>query len=332
MLNPRNTPQWGTDPEGFFEKGGQIIGSEKLIPPRGINNYSGRVVRDGVQFELNPISSPSVSRLGRNISGLFGTLQRKLDQNKGVSICFDGLVEVSEKELNSLSPATRILGCNPSFNAYEDRPITVDPVLYRKRSSGGHIHTGSNDPNFRKERRQAIYVYDIVVGNACVLLDRDPGAKERRENYGRAGEFRLPDHGLEYRTISNFWLRDYTLMSFAFGMAHIAYEIGFQSFNGNQQLWNDLAAKVKIENIVKAIDTNDFALALKNFKRIAPVLRKNLPKEGFVLTPKNITSFVDFATVVESKGIERFFPTDRIVDNWIRGNQISFNEFLTQAV
>lgn len=327
MLNPRNEPRFGTDPEGFFSKNGQIIGSEKLIPKGGINTYNGRVVRDGVQFELNPLSS-DIATLGRNISGLFGALQKRLNANPGVSVCFDGLVEVSTEELASLSKETRILGCMPSYNAYGDKPITVNAETYRKRSSGGHIHIGTTDQKFMEERQQAVYAYDIIVGNATVLLDRDPGAKERRENYGRAGEYRLPPHGLEYRTTSNFWLRDFTLMHFTFGLAQIAYEIAFQSFNGNKQLWDDLAARVKIEKVVKAIDTNDAELALKNFKRLVPFLRKQLPKEGFVLTPKNIEAFIGFAQDVQQKGIEQIFPTDKIIPNWVVGKQLTFQEYL----
>lgn len=328
MLNPRNIPSWGSDPEGFFSKDGQIIGSEKLIPKNGVNTYSGRIVRDGVQFELNPISG-DVSMLGRNISGLFANVQKRLNKNPGVSICFDGLVEVSEKELASLSPDTRVLGCMPSYNAYEERPINVDPVLYRKRSSGGHIHIGTFDPNFMSDRRRAVPVFDIIVGNTCVLLDRDPGAIERRENYGRAGEFRLPNHGLEYRTISNFWLRNYTLLSFTFGLAHIAYEIASQAFHGNQKVWNDLAERVNIKNIVKAIDTNDFRLASKNFKKLVPFLRKQLPKEGFVLTPKNIDAFIGFAEEVNKhNGTWFYFPTESIVQNWVEGKQVPFNEYI----
>jgi hypothetical protein len=205
MLNPRIAPEFGSDPEAFFERKGQIIGSEKLIPKQGINTRAGRIVRDGVQFELNP-GSGTVNQLATNIGRLFSAVQRRLDKNPGVSICFDGLVEVSADELASLSPATRILGCMPSQNAYQNRPINVDPVLYRKRSSGGHIHIGTRDRKFREQRQRAVYVFDILIGNSTVLLDRDPGAAERRENYGRAGEFRTPSHGLDYRTTSNFWL------------------------------------------------------------------------------------------------------------------------------
>jgi hypothetical protein len=323
MLNPQNTPRWGSDPEGFFSRAGQIIGSEKLIPENGISTYTGKIVRDGVQFELNPVSG-TIEELGRNIGGLFNTLQSRLKRNPGVSVVFDGLVEVSQQELDSLSPVTRILGCNPSYNAYEDKPINVDPVTYRKRSSGGHIHVGTTDKKYMQERRMAVPVYDILVGNTCVLFDRDPGAAERRENYGRAGEFRLPDHGLEYRTTSNFWLRDYTLMHLVFGLAHIAYELTYQSFNGNTALWQGLAQKVNITRIQQAIDQNDYDLALKNFKRLVPFLRKNLPADGFVLTPKNIDKVIQLS----AKPITELFPTDQIIPNWMQGNRTTFNDFV----
>lgn len=328
MLNPRNTPRFGTDPEGFFQKDGAIIGSEKLIPVKGVNTYNGLIVRDGVQFELNPLSAYTLQELGVNISALFNALNGKLKANPGVSLCWDGLVTVSQEELASLSPSTRVLGCKPSINVYEERPITVDAATYPKRSAGGHIHMGTVDKQFMERRRRAVPVFDILVGNTCVLLDRDPGAAERRENYGRAGECRLPKHGLEYRTTSNFWLRDFTLMSMVFGLAHIAYDYCFQCFNGDQQLWNDLSSRVKIDNVIKAIDTNDKALALKNLKSVVPFLRKQLPKEGFVLTNKNLTKFVDF---VASADIYTLFPENQIVDNWISGKQISFDMYLEQA-
>lgn len=327
MLNPEHTPRWGSDPEAFFQKNKSIIGSEKLIPENGLRNYAGRVVRDGVQFELNPISSRNVADLGRNISRLFAILQNRVKKS-GVKFCFDGLVEVSREELDSLSPKSRVLGCMPSMNFYENRPITVDPLLYPKRSSGGHIHVGIPDSVTYRKRKNMVPVFDSLVGLPSVLLDRDPGAAERRENYGRAGEFRLPGHGLEYRTTSNYWLRNYTLMSFVFGMAQIAYAIGVQSAHGDQAVLDGLAERINLEKMRKAIDTNDFASALRQFKRIVPYLRKQLPKQGFQLHPKNLDVFIDFAVQVEQQGLAHFFPTEYIVGNWVKGEQQEFVEFL----
>ena len=331
MLNANNGPRWGSDPEAFLLRDGVVIGSEKLIPAKGLRSYAGKIVRDGVQFELNPTSAKSVPELAGNISLLFQQLSNRITrENKNISISFDGLVEVSREELDSLSPGSRILGCMPSYNVYEERPINVDPVLYRKRSAGGHIHFGISDLQVMEERRRMVPVLDILVGNTAVLFDRDPGAAERRQNYGRAGECRFPDHGLEYRTTSNFWLRDYTLMEFVFGIAEIAYALTFQSVHGDAGLWNGLAKVVNIKRIVQAIDTNDFELALKNFKRILPFLKRNLPKEGFVLTPANLDAFVGLAQKVSAKGIEAYFPAERIITNWTEGNYTRFGDFLQE--
>lgn len=330
MLNPNNTVTFGTDPEGFFARDGQIIGSEKLIPKKGLDYSFGKIVRDGVQFELNPKSAATIPQLGANVAGLFTKLDEALKATPGVSICFDGLVEVSRAELDSLSQECQVLGCNPSYNVYGDKSIDVDPYTYQKRSSGGHIHLGlRRDGRIMQEgRRRLVPVLDILVGNTCVLLDRDPGCAERRENYGRAGECRFPDHGLEYRTTSNFWLRDYALMSFVFGMAALAHDLLDQWMNGNDAIWQDFAKRVSIKNITKAIDTNDFALALRNFKKLVPFLRKNLPAQGFPLTPRNIPAFIGLAEDIERRGANVVFPQEGVVSGWVQGNFTEFNEFV----
>lgn len=319
----------GTDPEAFFKHKNQIIGSEKLIPAKGISTPYGRIVRDGVQFELNPRSGTSVDELGHNISGLFVELRRILSDHKGVSICLDGLVEVSRAELDSLSPECQVLGCKPSFNIYDTPAINVDPVLYQKRSAGGHIHVGVSNRKVLDIIRHCIATMDIVVGNSCVLLDRDLGAAERRENYGRAGEFRLPNYGFEYRTTSNFWIHSFTLMSFVFGLAQFAESIVSEVADGNKELWNDLANKVDIEKVKTAINTNNFSLALANFERIIPFLERHLPSDGVSLTPNNLRSFIRFAkSVNKHNGVAGMYPPTQVIRNWTSKRYITFSELL----
>lgn len=337
MLNPKTSTTWGTDPEGFFQRNGQIIGSERLIPEEGlITQNSGKLVRDGVQFELNPNTGDSVAALGANVSALFKTLSTTLAKKPGVSLCYDGLVEVTREELDSLSPATRILGCMPSYNAYGERPIDVDPITYRKRSSGGHIHMGLTPPIFDPylgdpdNRQRLVPLMDIFVGSFAVLLDRDAGASERRENYGRAGEYRMPKHGLEYRTTSNFWLRDFTLMSFTFGMAQIAISVLAESLSGND-IEEDLIKVVDIERVITAINLNDFNVALEHVRAVTPFLKKHLPSTGFVLNPQSIDTFVRFAQEVNVRGIERYFPTEGILNSWCYGRQTDFATFLQKV-
>lgn len=334
MINAVRQITWGTDPEGFFQRAGEIIGSEKLIPTYGLSVGKSKVVRDGVQFELNPSTGENIRHLGINISGLFSVLAETLRQNPDVSLNFSGLVEVSKAELDSLSPSTRILGCMPSFNLYGSKPIDVDPTTYRKRSSGGHIHMGLTTPIFDPHtgnpdlRQRLVPLLDIFVGNSAVLLDRDSGAAERRQNYGRAGEYRLPKHGLEYRTTSNFWLRDYTLMNFTFGMASAAIAVLQQSlYNDIEQ---ELVDVVDITKVAEAINTNNFELAAKNLLTIAPFIRKHFTSNEFPLDAYTVERFLTFAEAVNSKGIERYFPTETIVERWQSGVYEDFRTFLAR--
>lgn len=333
MLKPPVHTVWGTDPEAFFRRDGEkIIGSERFIPAKGLTaGFNNSVVRDGVQFEMHPVAAGDLRLLGLNLSAIFILLNQTLKYNPEIDISFDTLVEVTKDELDSLSPSTRVLGCQPSLNIYGAKPIDVDPLNYRKRSSGGHIHMGltlplynsiTANPDFRE---RLVPLLDIFAGNSFVLLDRDPGAAERRINYGRAGEYRLPKHGLEYRTPSNFWLRDYRLMSFAFGMAAVAIATMNETVAG-RNLEQELVDIVNIDNFRKAIDTNNFELALENFNTIKPFLSKYLPSTGFPLNPGNLDTFISFAKTVNQRGIESYFPTDDIVRNWSEGAP-KFEEF-----
>lgn len=334
MLRPVNIV-WGTDPEGFFKRDGIIIGSERVIPEHGLRvpSYMPNVVRDGIQFELNPAAAKDVRLLGANVGQAFRLLKTQVGQIPGVSVCFDGLVEVNRAELDALSEKSRILGCMPSKNVYGDKPITVDPKTYRKRSAGGHEHFGLYgtkvfDPrSVEDERHRQVPYLDVFVANTCVMLDRDPGAAERRENYGRAGEYRFPPHGLEYRTLSNFWLRGYPLMSLAFGLAHMAIAT-LEGVLYGESFEDELNDVVNIDRVVEAIDTNNWHLARTNFDALIPFIVKHVPQAGtFPLGADNIHKFITFAEGVRDNGLPAYFPQDPI-EHWVEGKFSDFNVFL----
>jgi hypothetical protein len=97
--------------------------------------------------------------------------------------------------------AAREFGCDPDYNAYtmrtNPRPKAQDKTL---RSAGGHVHVGtSHDPS------NIIKTMDLFLGVPSVLIDKD---ERRRQLYGKAGSFRPKPYGVEYRTLSNFWIWD----------------------------------------------------------------------------------------------------------------------------
>lgn len=300
----------GCDPEFFFASAdGKTIGSEKLLPKDGLTVRAGdpnssKTVIDGVQAELNPRSSSCREQLAGEIAQCFRNLYDNVLLSKGIKVQIAPLVDVTQSELDSLSEGSRVFGCAPSTNVYQDKEksaIKVDPKKYLRRSAGGHIHLGNyysdslrvpeniireadkefngrwaiatrTDKALKETPEIMVPVLDIMVGNTCVLLDRNVGNKERRDNYGRVGEYRIKEYGIEYRTLSNFWLKSYPLMSFVLGMARFAVHLVEQSVSGNDYV-KALFDAVPREDIIKAINDNDFDLALKNFKKIEKIIK-----------------------------------------------------------
>lgn len=325
----------GSDPEGFVSRGGKVIGAEKVVPKMGLK--SGRamkphVVLDGVQFEMHPPAHNSVYALGSELSIAMELIGRAAKKAKA-DLDWRGTVEVDQAELDSLSDECRALGCQPSQNIYGEFPIKADPQTYRIRSAGGHMHFTTQGLKLHKDRPSVVAPIDILVGNLCVLIDRDPDVALRRENYGRAGEYRADNEkkpwGIEYRTLSNFWTRNYALMDLVFGMANFAISVVEQRFNGND-IEGELVEKVKIANFIEAINQNDFSLALYNFRSIRPFLAKYLPKTGFPLSPDTLDKFEVFVKGVKSKGLTHFFPEDPVT-HWTKGKRVEFAVFLKEV-
>lgn len=69
---------------------------------------------------------------------------------------------------------------------------------------------------------------DLCVGVPSVLYDTDTF---RRTLYGRAGSFRLPKYGVEYRTLSSYMLNDDYI-----GMIYDQTMSAIQMFNDNIEL------------------------------------------------------------------------------------------------
>jgi len=304
---------FGCDPEFFFSKEGKVIGADKVLPTEGlsIKSRNSSVIIDGVQAELNPAPSFCREILANNIRHSFSALKKHIEE-KGVGIDFKQTIELTQDELGGMSKKSKKFGCAPSRNAYRgSNKITVNPEIYKYRSAGGHIHIGHHYTRdvikSLKNPTRVIKMFDLIVGNTCVLIDRDPSNVERRKVYGKAGEYRLPEHGIEYRTLSNFWLRDYKLMSLVMGLSRVA--MGFIIYGYDKELLK----LVDMKEVRTAINTNDFRLALKNYKKIEKALYSRIPTndEHYDINSSNYVLFRYFI----KKGLDYWFKKNPI-DSW----------------
>lgn len=335
-------PSLGCDPEFFFRQNGEVVGSEKFLNKHGtqVGSSSSRIIIDGVQGELNPASSTCRESLSSNIGACFYELQKISDKNKGVTIDCSRAVEISKEKLMELSEESRKFGCSPSFNIHKNKKAIdikkVDPEEYRIRAAGGHIHIGKGYKNdspalynaLTEDHKRTVYLMDILCGNTCVLIDRDEANKERRKVYGRAGEYRLPDHGLEYRTLSNFWLTAPPLMSFAFGLARQAVELMVSK--NREDYYAAFTDAVKPKNIVAAINNNDFDLAMANFKDIEPLLLEVSSAYQHPIHRGHIKEFHYFVDTVKEQGLQHWFKRDPMT-LWLE-NRWGFYSFCEGAI
>lgn len=161
----------------------------------------------------------------------------------------------SDDELKSFHPDAFVFGCDPDFNALtggmNQKPVAANAGL---RTAGAHIHFGYDTiQEVTQQSRQIIGVMcDYMMGLPSLILDPDT---RRRELYGKAGAVRFKPYGVEYRTLSNFWLFDSANRKFVFDQAHKAFE-AFRSGS-----FQELVARISPNAVQAAINANDKRLA-----------------------------------------------------------------------
>lgn len=341
-------PSIGADPELFITKRKSVVSSDEVLTRNGNNgeyryNGYGKIVQDGIQVELNPnyafcreTFNVIIMRLILTLSGMLKSGE-KIDRNV--------TTQLTKRKFGSLPDDKKMFGCQPSDNIHtkEQSVMMLDPSVYLYRSAGGHIHLGNPLAQTKNNKLSQIIqdparlipIIDIVAGNTLVLIDRDPGNVERRKNYGRAGEYRVQDYGLtsfghpnigiEYRTLSNFWLLAPELCSLATGLVRTALAICYDDLD------KELLKLVELPKIIEAINNNDYELARANY---------NLYKDFLAnLAPDSYTGF-DKRTIeyLAGVGIERVFGKDIEknwrnpfgIASWRATNQKAIHDYLTK--
>jgi hypothetical protein len=103
------------------------------------------------------------------------------------------------------NPEARRFGCEPDFNAWTGRKNPPPkPGHPNMRSAGGHVHVESDLP-----KKPLMQCMDLCCAVPAVLMD---DGVERKKMYGKAGAYRPKPYGAEYRTLSNFWIKEEQLI------------------------------------------------------------------------------------------------------------------------
>lgn len=149
-------------------------------------------------------------------------------------------------------------GCEIDYNAYTLEPNFVnvfeDETL---RCGGGHIHLGYKNPGKYdkmqykpdEDRVNIVKTLDLFLAVPSIIMEPE---NKRKILYGKAGAFRPKPYGVEYRTISNYYLRDEATTKWAYDSVRDAVNF----INNDNIIRDDLAEYVNI-----AINTCDKEMA-----------------------------------------------------------------------
>lgn len=204
----------GCDPEFFIvDRDGNLKSSVPLIKgtkeiPLQVNPDV-YVMQDNVAIEFGMSPARTEQEWVRKIKDAYKTVEGLLPP--GYRLLVIPSAEFPDTELQT--PESRLFGCDPDYNAWTKKRNNPPPDAGSQnlRSCGGHVHVGeaginSNILKHHMGKMNAVRLLDATVGIQSVVLDNSDAAKRRRELYGKAGCHRPKPYGIEYRTLSNFWV------------------------------------------------------------------------------------------------------------------------------
>ena len=201
----------GADPELFLKDGsgrfvsavGKFGGTKKDPKPLATGWPGCFVQEDNVAVEFNIPPCERKDHFTFFINNCIKMIQSQAEQMH-LELAIEPSAEFKDDQLDS--EQARSFGCDPDFNVWtmaeNPPPRSPNPNL---RSAGGHIHLewgGSDKIGIAR-------AMDLFLGCPSIIYDPD---LRRRSLYGKAGAIRFKPYGLEYRTLSNFWINGYTDM------------------------------------------------------------------------------------------------------------------------
>lgn len=214
----------GCDPEYFLKKSGRFTAAEftgclgtkdKPVPlPRG-----GAVQVDGCALEFNIAPARTSREFDLNIQNTLDDIRNVISSD--FEFIFQPSVTFSQTEWKKISEKSKMLGCDPDYDAYTQQPKSPPAGSGERpfRTAAGHLHVGFLEG---ADVKDLSHIYDCsvitqyldkIVGQFQYLWDND---NDRRRLYGDYGSFRPKPYGLEYRVLSNKWVLDRPLRRFLF--------------------------------------------------------------------------------------------------------------------
>lgn len=245
----------GSDPEVFLvDKKGKptaicgMIGADKWNPLQVEGMQEGFTFQEdnvALEFGIPPASSAE-----EFISHIKSVQEAFLKRNKEFQFSKLSCIIFPKDQLQS--PGAKIFGCEPDYNAWTgERNPKPNPRNKAMRSAGGHVHVETE-----LDRRSVVKAMDLCLGVPSVLMDEQ---SDRKKLYGKAGACREKSYGVEYRTLSNFWIFHDDLIRWVWEGTETAIELVKSGFDFDY-LEKDIVScinkndKEKSELLIKTFD------------------------------------------------------------------------------
>lgn len=254
QLKPINNPTIGADIELFLKNyvNDEIVSAEGIIKGTKFapfqfdehNQYFSTSL-DNVMAEFTIPPARESLQFANNIKYAIGWINGFIP--KELQTVTLAAARVNPKYLETEN--AKLFGCEPDYNAWLMGDMNPKPECDSNlRSAGGHIHIGYDKPDYDISMA-LIRAMDIFIGLPSVIQEPD---NERKQLYGKAGAFRHKPYGVEYRTVSNYYVESDSLMEWAFNNTLEAIDF----VNNNSPLTGEHA-----KSIITAINTADKELA-----------------------------------------------------------------------
>ena len=228
----------GSDPEMFVYKDGEAISAHGMVDGTKDNPLlvkNGAVQVDGMALEYNTNPASNLNAWERNHVTVQQQLQDMIDEK--LEIKATPTAFFSDEVFKKTPKNALVLGCEPDYNAYTGVENIPPNAKVKFRTGAGHIHIGwtkgedINDPFHRAECEALVKSLDYHLGMPSLLIDGDA---KRRELYGKAGAYRPKEYGLEYRTLSNFWIANAKLRKWVWDTTILAIKSAMDDDNNHR--------------------------------------------------------------------------------------------------
>lgn len=209
----------GCDPEIFVQQNGKFVSAHGLIPGNKIEPHKvdgGAVQVDGMALEFNIDPANSQQAFVDSVQKVMSIMASMVPDYELVA---SPVADFSLDYIASQPPEARELGCDPDYDAYTGMANVKPNGNLPMRTASGHVHIGwgndfqvdtvEHDNACRLVSKQL----DVYLGLPSLFYDND---QRRREMYGNPGCYRRKSYGVEYRTLSNAWLKSDKLMAWVY--------------------------------------------------------------------------------------------------------------------